>query len=149
MTDISNSLSPIDSLSVDVLTDDVSDAYVSRPGKLKATSKHAIERHVRTTFLAWASKPIVSITEDMCKARYRELLTKGLRGKKGAPGQANQAFAVLGALINYAGRQHKRADGSPLVLHMATQSSSIERQFDENPSIVDWTKGGLFFSASP
>jgi integrase len=93
----------------------VCDAYVSRPGKLKATSKHAIERHIRTTFLAWASKPIVSITEDMCKARYRELLTKGLRGKKGAPGQANQAFAVLGALINYAGRQHKRADGSPLI----------------------------------
>lgn len=70
-----------------------------------------------TTFAAWKAKPIVSITEDMCKARYREMLTKGLRGNKGAPGQANQAFAVLGALINYAGRQHKRADGSPLIAH--------------------------------
>jgi integrase len=93
----------------------VCDAYISRPGKLKASSAAVIERHVTTTFASWAAKPIVSITEDMCKARYREMLTKGLRGKKGAPGQANQAFAVLGALINYAGRQHKRADGSPLI----------------------------------
>lgn len=96
---------------------DVCDAYVGRPGKLKPSSKSAIERHVMTTFAAWKDKPIASITEDMCKARYREMLTKGLRGKKGAPGQANQAFAVLGALINYAGRQHKRADGSPLIAH--------------------------------
>jgi 7,8-dihydropterin-6-yl-methyl-4-(beta-D-ribofuranosyl)aminobenzene 5'-phosphate synthase len=30
MTEISDSLSPVDSLAVDVLTDDVSDAYVSK-----------------------------------------------------------------------------------------------------------------------
>ncbi|WP_201752631.1 tyrosine-type recombinase/integrase [Sphingomonas changnyeongensis] len=96
---------------------DVCTAYVGRPGKLKATSRQAIERHVTTTFEAWKDKQIASITEEMCKARYREMLTKGLRGKKGAPGQANQAFAVLGALINYAGRQHRRADGSPLIAH--------------------------------
>ena len=30
MTDISSSVSPVDSLTVDVLTDDVSDAYVSK-----------------------------------------------------------------------------------------------------------------------
>jgi len=92
----------------------VCDAYIARPGKLKASSREAIERHVRTTFEAWSTKPIASITEDMCKKRYREMLTKGLRGKKGAPGQANQAFAVLGALLGYAGRQYRRADGSPI-----------------------------------
>jgi Site-specific recombinase XerD len=97
----------------------VCDAYVSRPGKLKATSKEAIERHVRTTFEAWKDKPVVNITEDMCRTRYREMLTKGLRGNRegGSPGQANQAFSVLGALLNYAARQHKRADGSPLIPH--------------------------------
>jgi integrase len=95
----------------------VCNAYVDRPGKLKASSKAAIERHVATTFAAWKDKPVASITEEMCRARYREMLTKGLRGKRGAPGQANQGFAVLGALINYAGRQHKRADGSPLIAH--------------------------------
>ncbi|KQM27330.1 MULTISPECIES: tyrosine-type recombinase/integrase [unclassified Sphingomonas] len=97
----------------------VCDAYVARPGKLKETSKAAITRHVATTFAAWKDKPVVSITEDMCRTRYREMLTKGLRGNRegGSPGQANQAFSVLGALLNYAGRQHKRADGSPLIAH--------------------------------
>lgn len=92
----------------------VCDAYVARPGKLKESSAATIRRHVTTTFEAWSTKPIASITEEMCKKRYREMLTKGLRGKKGAPGQANQAFSVLGALLAYAGRQYRRADGSPL-----------------------------------
>ncbi|WP_269218937.1 tyrosine-type recombinase/integrase [Brevundimonas vesicularis] len=94
----------------------VCDAYVSRPGKLKASSREAIERHIRTTFEKWAGQPIASITEEMCKKRYREVLTKGLRGdrKQGSPGQANQAFSVLGALLAYAGRQYRRVDGAPL-----------------------------------
>lgn len=93
----------------------VADAYMSRPGKLKESSKGEIDRHVTTTFAAWVDKPIASITEEDCRRRYREILTKGLRGKAPAPGQANQAFSVLRALINYASRQYKRADGSPLV----------------------------------
>jgi integrase len=95
----------------------VADAYKARVGKLKGSSADVIERHVTTTFEAWLSKPIASITEDKCRTRYREMLTKGLRGKAGAPGQANQAFAVLRALINYASRQYKRADGSPVITH--------------------------------
>ncbi len=93
----------------------VMEAYVSRPGKLKESSAATIRRHVVTTFADWREKPIASITEEMCKARYRKMLTGGLHGKRGAPGQANQAFAILSALINYAGRQYRRADGSPLI----------------------------------
>lgn len=92
----------------------VCDAYVTRPGKLKESSAATIKRHVATTFEAWKDKPMALITEEACKSRYREMLTKGLRGKKGAPGQANQAFSVLGALLAYAGRQYRRVDGSPL-----------------------------------
>src|SRR5690606_38067390 len=66
---------------------------------------------------AWKDKPIASITEDDCRKRYREMLTKGLLGKRPAPGQANQGFSVLKALINYAGRQYRRADGSPLIVN--------------------------------
>lgn len=97
----------------------VADAYMGRPGKLKDSSKSEIERHVTTTFKVWEHKPITSITEDDCRKRYREILTKGLRGNRegGSPGQANQAFSVLRALINYAGRQYKKQDGMPLVLH--------------------------------
>lgn len=95
----------------------VADAYMGRPGKLKDSSKSEIERHVTTTFEAWQHKPITCITEDDCRKRYNEILTKGLRGKAPAPGQAVQAFSVLRALINFAGRRYKRADGTPLILH--------------------------------
>jgi len=84
---------------------------------LKDSSKSEIERHVTTTFEAWQHKPITGITEDDCRKRYNEILTKGLRGKAPAPGQAVQAFSVLRALINFAGRRYKRADGTPLILH--------------------------------
>lgn len=93
---------------------DVAKDYLGRPGKLKESSKGEIERHVATTFEAWADKPITAITEEDCRKRYNELLTKGLRGKAPAPGQANQAFAVLRALINYASRQYKVVTHNPV-----------------------------------
>lgn len=95
----------------------VADEYMGRPGKLKESSKSEIERHVATTFETWEHKPITAITEDDCRKRYHELLTKGLRGKAPAPGQANQAFSVLRALINFAGRRYKQKDGTPLINH--------------------------------
>ncbi|WJS98922.1 tyrosine-type recombinase/integrase [Novosphingobium humi] len=98
-----------------VTLSDVVKGYVARPGKLKERSKTTIERHLVTTFKAWADKPIASITEDMCRSRYKEMAEKGLHGKKGAPGQANQGFDILRALLNYAARQYKRGDGTPLI----------------------------------
>lgn len=95
---------------------DVCTAYVSRPGKLKASSKAEIERHVEKVFAAWKDKPIAGITEGDVRKRYREMATKGLTGKP-APGQANISMTTLRALINFAARQHKRADGSPLIAH--------------------------------
>ena len=74
-----------------------------------------------TTFKAWANLPVLSITEDMCRARYKEMAEKGLHGKRGAPGQANQAFDILRALLNYAARQYRRADGKPLIQHNPTE----------------------------
>jgi integrase len=100
-----------------VTLSDVADAYVARPGKLKASSKATVERHIATTFQAWADKPIAGIREDDVRKRYREMATKGLRGNGPAPGQANQSMAILRALINFAGRQYKRADGTRLVSH--------------------------------
>lgn len=96
----------------------VATEYVNRPGKLKESSKEAIQRHVMTTLAKWAEKPIASITEDACRQQYRKMLSGGLHGKRkgGSPGQANQGFSVLRALINYAGRRYRRADGSPLIL---------------------------------
>ncbi len=102
---------------MEVTLRDVADSYMARPGKLKASSAAQIERHVTTTLAQWQHKPVVSITEDGCRKLYRKLMTKGLHGdrKGGSPGQANQSLSVLKALLNYAGRQYRRADGSPLV----------------------------------
>lgn len=94
----------------------VCDSYVSRPGKLKDSSKAEMKRHVEKVFTAWKDKPIASISEDDVRKRYREMATKGLTGKP-APGQANISMTTLRALINYAARQHKRGDGSPLIAH--------------------------------
>lgn len=95
---------------------EVGQAYMNRPGKLKERSIKEIKRHLDTTFEKWKNKPITSITEDMCRKRYNEILTKGLRGKGPAPSQAVQAFSILRALINYAMRQYRTADGTPLIL---------------------------------
>lgn len=66
----------------------VADEYMARPGKLKASSKEQIERHVTTTFDAIKDKPITEITEAYCIRRYREIYTSGLRGDRegGSPG---------------------------------------------------------------
>lgn len=98
---------------------DVADSYMQRPGKLKPRSIDAIERVVTTVFKAWEHKPIVQITEDMCRTRYKQMAEKGLHGDRegGSPGQANQAFDILRALLNYAARQYRRADGKPLIQH--------------------------------
>jgi integrase len=95
----------------------VMESYVARVGKLKASSASEIRRHVERVFAAWADKPIVKITEDDVRKRYAEMASKGLNGKRGAPGQANLSMVTLRALVNYAGRQYKRSDGSPLIQH--------------------------------
>lgn len=94
----------------------VCDAYTSRPGKLKESSKAEIRRHVEKVFAEWQHKPIAEITEEQVRKRYRDMTTKGLTGKP-APGQANISMTTLRALINFAARQYKRADGSPLITH--------------------------------
>lgn len=95
---------------------EVVEAYVDR-GKLKQSSADAIRRHLLTTLAPWKDQAVASITEDACSKRYRKIKEEGLRGEGGAPGQANQAFSVLRALINFAMRRYKRADGTPLIVH--------------------------------
>lgn len=92
----------------------VADAY-KRDRPLKECSRGEIERHVTTTFQQWLGRPISSITRDAVTKRFNEMKTGGLRGKAPAPAQANQAFSVLRALFNYAIREYRKPDGSPLL----------------------------------
>jgi integrase len=93
---------------------EVADAY-KRDRLLKESSKAEIERHVTTTFAAWLNKPIANIGRDAVTKRFNEIKTCGLRGKGPAPSQANQAFAILRALFNFAIREYRKQDGSPVI----------------------------------
>jgi integrase len=93
---------------------DVADGY-KRDRPLKESSRSEIERHVTTTFEAWLNKPLKEITREMVTKRFNEMKTKGLRGDKPAPAQANQAFSVLRAMFNYAIREYREPDGTPVL----------------------------------
>ena len=95
---------------------DVANAYFSRPGKLREATRNEMDRHVRTVLAAFENKPIASITEDQVRKRYREMTTEGMRGRP-AIGSANLSMTTLRTLINYASRQYRRADGSPLIAY--------------------------------
>jgi len=93
---------------------EVADAYL-RDRPLKDSSKGEIRRHVSTTFAAWLEKPVVSINREGVTRRFNEIRMHGLRGNAPAPAQANQAFSVLRALINYATREYRKPDGSAIL----------------------------------
>lgn len=132
-----------------VTLQEVCDAYVTRPGKLKESSKAEIKRHVEKVFTTWKDKPIVGITEDDVRKRHREMMEGGLNGKKAAPASANAAMVTLRTLINFASRQHRRADGSPLIArnpvhvlkdHWAKLGTRTERYVDRRNIGEVWNK---------
>ena len=128
---------------------DVCTAYTSRPGKLKASTAAEYKRHVEKMFTAWKDKPLTSITREMVQERHRELVEKGLEGKKGAPASANAAFVTLRILINFAMDEYRRADGEPLIArnpvdalkhHWAKLGTRTERYVDRRKIGEVWNK---------
>jgi integrase len=123
--------------------------YVSRPGKLKESSGDEYRRHVEDVLAAWTDRPIVSISEDEVRRRHRELMDHGLRGNRAAPASANAAMITLRILINFANRQYRRADGSPLIPrnpvdvlkdHWAPLGSRTQRYIDKSKIGQVWNK---------
>ncbi|MFA6441523.1 MAG: integrase family protein [Sterolibacterium sp.] len=93
-------------------------------GELTAATKKDITRHMRKSFGDWADKPVASITRDMCSSRFSELSATG-------PTQANQAFRILRALLNYA-REAYRPGGVPILLENPVDVVSGKKMW--NPS---------------
>jgi integrase len=86
----------------------VADDYIKdRRDKLKPSTVKNINRHVEKNFTTWAKNPVASITRDKVAAKHTELTKRG-------PAQADQAFRVLRALLNYA-RATYRPEGSPIL----------------------------------
>ena len=98
-----------------VTLDAVCEAYCSRTGKLKQKSADEYRRIVRVSLADWRYKPVAGITEDKVRRRYKALLEGGVNGGRPSPGSANSAMRCLRLLMNFAGRQYRRADDSPLI----------------------------------
>lgn len=132
-----------------VTLQDVLEAYVGRPGKLKDSTAGEYRRHVEKTFAKWASLPIASITRDMVKDRHAALVKGGLEGKKAAPASANAAFVTLRILIRFAMDEYRQADGTPLIRdnpvdalkhHWAKLGTRTERYIDKRKIGEVWNK---------
>ncbi|OWK29247.1 tyrosine-type recombinase/integrase [Sphingomonas dokdonensis] len=95
----------------------VLDAYVGRPGKLRASTAAEYRRHIEQVFASWRDKPIASITRDMVRDRHAEMMTGGLDGKRAAPASANAAMVTLRILFNFAMDEYRRGDGTSLITH--------------------------------
>lgn len=132
-----------------VTLQDVLEAYVGRPGKLKASTAAEYRRQVEKTFAKWAPLPIASITRDMVKERHAALVKGGLEGKKAAPASANAAFVTLRILIRFAMDEYRQADGTPLIRdnpvdalkhHWAKLGTRTERYIDRRKIGEVWNK---------
>ncbi len=96
----------------------------SKGGELTQNTKLDIERHMRRSFSDWADKPISNITRDLCSARFSEMTKRG-------PAQANQAFRILRALINYAMEAY-RPGGVPILLENPVKVISGKKMWNPN-----------------
>lgn len=86
----------------------VADYIADRGDKLRPASIADIRKHLNKSFDLWADKPIVSITRDKVAARHKELT-------KRSPAQADQAFRILKALINYTMARYRPED-EPIIM---------------------------------
>lgn len=87
---------------------DIADKYLKARRELKETSKADIEKHINKSFSDWANRPAVEINRDKVAKRFTELTDK-------SPAQANQAFRILRALLNFArGAYHH--DGHSIII---------------------------------
>ena len=87
---------------------DIADKYLKARRELKESSKADIEKHLKKSFSDWANRPAVEINRDKVAKRFTELTEK-------SPAQANQAFRILRALLNFA-RGEYHHDGHSIII---------------------------------
>jgi len=87
---------------------DIKDKYLEDRRELKESSRADIEKHINKSFSDWKNRPAVEITRDKVAKRFTQLTDK-------SPAQANQAFRILRALLNYA-RAAYQHDGKAVII---------------------------------
>lgn len=87
---------------------DIADKYLKARRELKESSKADIEKHLKKSFPDWVNRAAVEITRDKVAKRFTELTDK-------SPAQANQAFRILRALLNFARGEYQH-DDKPIII---------------------------------
>jgi integrase len=87
---------------------DITELYLKDRRDLKESSRADIRKHLDKSFASWADRPAVEITRDTVARRFTELSER-------SPAQANQAFRILRAILNYA-RAKYRPDDKPMIV---------------------------------
>jgi integrase len=97
----------------------VSEAYIADRKHLKQASINDIRKHINTSFQDWAERPAADINREMVINRFRELTQK-------SPAQANLAFRLLRALLNYARASYRTEEGPTLPENPVTALSDAK-----------------------
>lgn len=85
----------------------VMDSYLAERGNLKERSKSDIRRHItQSTFADWADLPVAVINRDKVARRFRQI---------DSAAQANQAFRILRAMLNYARVRYRAPDDTTIL----------------------------------
>jgi len=87
---------------------ELSEKYIEARRDLKPSSIADIKKHISKSFASWADRPAVEITRDKVATKFAELSDR-------SPAQANQAFRILRALLNYARAAYRPGD-EPLIV---------------------------------
>lgn len=121
----------------------VAEDYQRDRRNLKESTRKDIRKHLDNAFKAWADLPVSSITREKVTRRFRTLSDKG-------PAQANQAFRVLRALLNYARAQYRTPDDEPVLRDNPVSALSETRAWNTikpRNSYVPLDKVGKWWSA--
>jgi integrase len=86
----------------------LADKYIEARRDLKPSYVADIKKHLVGSFSQWTDRPAVEITRDKCATLFAELSER-------SSAQANQAFRILRALLNYARAAYRPGD-EPMIV---------------------------------
>lgn len=99
---------------------DIADKYLDARRELKESSRADIEKHLKKSFSDWENRPALEITRDKVAKRFTQLSDK-------SPAQANQAFRILRALLNFTRGEYQFNDKPILIENPVSVLSETKR----------------------
>lgn len=114
------------SVAFSLTLNELSEKYIEARRDLKPSTIADIKKHLTKSFSSWADRPAVEITRDKVATRFRELSER-------SPAQANQAFRVLRAMLNYARAAYRPGD-EPMIVENPVKIISDAKLWNRIPA---------------